>query len=224
MKFDVILADPNWGYRNKKTGGSHTSGSAQKYETMDPQEIAKLPVGQLANPKGSVLFLWATTPLGADPYMVMQAWGFRYKTEWYWHKTGRLGLGYWTRGAVEKLLIGIRGKVPAWRSTLDNWIPTDDDPRHWIEQIDSQAFEAKPEHHSRKPAVVRERIEALTPGATRVELYSTQPEVPNWTHYGLAIDPTHDFRHPDFWKQVLDAPHPRLPDPDESTLPSLADA
>ncbi len=204
VSFDVIYADPAWAYRNKKTGGSHTSGAAQKYaQTLMMNEVSAMPVRSIMNPKGSICFLWATTPLGSDPYLVMNAWGFEFKTEWYWHKTGRLGLGYWTRGCVEKLLIGIRGKVPAWRSSLENWVEADGTDADWYDLLDHQhpVIHTKPEQHSRKPAEVRRRIELLTEGANRVELFSTQPEVPNWTHFGLSIDPSHDFTTPEFWEQ-----------------------
>ena len=194
MLFDVILADPCWPYRNVRTGGSHKSGSAQIYPTMALDQIAAMPVSRLAA-KDSVCFLWATTPMGADPYTVLEQWGYAFKTEWYWHKTGRKGLGYWTRGCVEKLLIGVRGSVKAWRSSLDNWVED-------FEDI-SGVFESKPEGHSRKPVIVRDRIEQLTPGARRVELFSTQPDVAGWTHYGLAIDPSHDFRDPAFWDRAV---------------------
>lgn len=216
MKFEVILADPSWPYRNVRTGGSHKSGSAQVYATaahghggvMTLDEIAAMPVKQLAA-KNAVCFLWATTPLGTDPYRVLAAWGFDFKTKWYWRKTGRLGLGYWTRGCVEEVLIGIRGTVPAWRSSLENWIEAPEEPLVVnyggvvaATQQFTGVFESKPEGHSRKPLGVRTMIEALTPGTNRVELFSTQAEVPHWTHYGLQIDPSHDFRDPAFWARV----------------------
>lgn len=233
MTFDVLLIDPPWQYRNVKTGGSHTSGAAQKYDTLSPRELHDMPVRRIAA-KDAVCFLWATVPLGADPYGVLDGWGFKFKTEWFWHKTGRMGTGYWTRGSVEKLLIGVRGNVKAWRSSLDNWIGEGSVPTEWAltdaewraagcpppgSALYSMAvaergpafdgvFESKPEGHSRKPAAARTMIEFLTPGARRVELFSTQPEIPNWTHYGLAIDPLHDFRKPEFWELVYAQPEP----------------
>lgn len=204
MLFDVIYADPCWGYTNVRTGGSHQSGAAQKYPVMTPDEIAALPVRDIANPKGSVLALWATVPLGADPYHVVKAWGFEYKTEWFWRKTGRLGTGYWTRGVMEKLLIGVRGKVPAWRSTLDNIIEAGEDLE----------FSSKPEGHSQKPAAFIRRIEELTLGAARrCELFASAhsavvanrhptPDVKPepWDCYGLDLG--HDFRDPGFWASL----------------------
>lgn len=196
--FDVLYADPAWRYRNLKTGGSHTSGAAQQYKTMALEEIAALPIRSVMA-RDSVCFLWATTPLGADPYAVLDAWGYDFKTKWYWHKIGRRGLGYWTRGCVEEVLIGVRGSVKAWRSNLDNWIEGG-----WTEDPEAfgGVFESKPEGHSRKPAVVRQMIEYLTPEARRVELFATErPE--GWAAYGLALDPFHNFLDPTFWESFL---------------------
>jgi N6-adenosine-specific RNA methylase IME4 len=191
MRFDVAYLDPAWEYRNKKTGGSHTSGAAQKYTTIPLYVQKTFPLSSIMAPD-SVCFLWATTPLGVDPYELLAAYGYRFKTKWYWHKTGRLGTGYWTRGCVEEVLIGVRGSIKAWRSRLDNW----------IEEVElTPPFESKPEGHSRKPDTVRQRIEVLTPGARRVELYATE-QVRDWTAYGLSLDPSHDFLQPSFWEQV----------------------
>lgn len=116
-----------------------------------------------------------------------------FKTKWYWHKTGRKGIGYWTRNAVEEVLIGVRGKVTPWRSTLDNWIEA-------AEEV--QPFQLAPEGHSIKPQRVRLQIEELTPEATRVELFAREKWWLGWDAYGLDIDPTHDFRDANFWRAV----------------------
>ncbi len=92
---------------------------------------------------------------------------------------------------------------------MDNWVEAEPAPSDPFTGI----FESKPEGHSRKPGVVRQRIEELTPGARRVELFSTQPGVVGWTHFGLAISPLHNFRDPAFWQGVFEAPDmaPDLP-------------
>lgn len=193
-QYDVIYADPAWEYRNKKTGGSSTSGAEAQYSTMSLEDLCDMPVASLAT-ENSVLFLWATTPLGRDPYDVMDAWGWDFKTKWYWHKTDRKGLGYWTRGAVEEVLIGTRGKVTPWRSSLDNWIAE-------AEQV--PPFESMPEGHSIKPQKVRQMIEQLTPDASRVELFAREAWWDGWDALGLGVDPSHDFTDPAFWRSVTD--------------------
>ena len=119
-KYSVIVADPPWQYRNKKTGGSMKSGSASKYPTMSLEEICDLPVRNICE-KNAILFLWGTTPLPQYPLDVMRVWGFKFKTKIYWVKP-RLGMGFWYRGGVEECLIGIRGKNPAFRSSKPNII------------------------------------------------------------------------------------------------------
>lgn len=195
---------PDGAYNNKKTGGSHKSGAEQKYPCLSMTELAHLPIASIAA-KDAVCALWATTPFGGVPYTLLDAWGFEYKTELYWRKTGRKGTGYWTRGCVEKLLIGIRGKVPAWRSSVDNW-------QEFTELDDLEPVEAMPLGHSKKPAGMIRLLEQLTPQVERrVELFATRHsvEVANagdvrWDCYGLDLG--HDFRFESFWDGLI---HPQ---------------
>jgi N6-adenosine-specific RNA methylase IME4 len=189
----------------------------QKFPTLSLKELMLLPVEQIAS-DASVLFLWATVPLGKEPYELMETWGFSFKTEWFWHKVGRKGTGYWTRGEVEKLLIGTSGTVPAWRSNFDNYLQTHD--------ALGEILDEKPTAHSRKPVEVIRRIEQLTPTAgRRCELFASEysASVANhrtcptcgepcahpwcgrceralptlWECFGLELG--HDFRDPKVW-------------------------
>ncbi|MCK9593972.1 MAG: MT-A70 family methyltransferase [Methanoregula sp.] len=150
MRYQVIVADPPWEYRNKKTGGTMKSGSVAKYPTMSLDEICGLNVPEISE-KNAVLFLWGTTPLADYPFEVMESWGFKYKTKIYWIKTGRLGLGYWFRGRVEECLVGIKGKVPAFRCQRPN------------------AIQSKARKHSQKP---EEFFQLIEPELTRCNLNS----------------------------------------------------
>ena len=144
------------------------SGSAAKYPTMPTKEICAMPVRDIAE-KDSVLFLWATVPLLEDALSVMRAWGYNYKAKITWHKTGRLGLGFWYRGEVEELLFGIKGKVKAFRSSLPNHIET------------------PVLGHSEKPEEFRQLIEKSTisiPNPRRIELFA-RTRVEGWTAWGL---------------------------------------
>lgn len=169
MRYQVIYADPPWAYTNKRTGGSHTSGAAQKYSTLTPAEVAALPVSRLVQ-LPATLWLWATVPLLPEILPVMAAWGFTYKTTLVWHKTGRRGMGYWFRGEAELLLFGIRGNVRAFYSQQSNVITT------------------PVSTHSRKPDGVRQLIEGLTPGQSRLELFAREPSGPGWMRTGFDSD------------------------------------
>lgn len=169
--FNILYADPPWAYKNAKTGGSHTSGAVQQYPVLPTEELAALPVQKILQPN-AVCFLWATVPMLPDALGVLSAWGFTYKTTVVWHKTGRLGTGYWFRGEAELLLFGTRGKVPAFRSSLRNVIA------HPVLK------------HSEKPEVFRELIETATakmPDRSRVELFARK-ETPNWRCIGNELD------------------------------------
>jgi len=121
MKYKIILADPPWSYENENTGGNMCSGSKAKYPTMSLEEIKSVDIASISD-KNCVLFLWTTTPLAQEGFEVMKAWGFKYKTTIYWRKIMSLGMGFWFRGQVETLLVGIKGKVKAFRSQRPNFI------------------------------------------------------------------------------------------------------
>lgn len=170
MKYNVIVADPPWAYRNKRTGGTHNSGSAQKYQTLSAEEIAALPVREHFE-RNAVCFLWATVPLLPEALAVLKAWGFRYKTVIVWRKVGRNGLGYWFRGQVEILLFGVRGDVKAFRLQRPNVI------------------ESKVEGHSTKPEAFTRLVEEATaswPDRRCLELFARRTR-PGWTTWGLDL-------------------------------------
>jgi N6-adenosine-specific RNA methylase IME4 len=162
-KYKIIYADPPWSYRNKKTGGSMNSGSQSKYSTLSLKEICTLPVKTISE-KDSILFLWATVPLLPEALEVMKNWGFHYKTALFWRKIMTLGMGFWFRGQVEILLMGVRGRVKAFRIQKPNFI------------------QARVREHSRKPDEFRNLIEetGLNP---RIELFARE-ETKDWDVWG----------------------------------------
>lgn len=166
-KYQIILADPPWSYRNKKTGGSMISGSASKYETMSVEEICNLPIQKIAE-KNSALFLWVTCPMMLEGVEVMKAWGYKYKTKIYWRKIMSLGMGFWFRGQVEELWLGIKGKVPAFRLQIPNFIQT------------------KALRHSQKPEEARKIIE-MTNLKPRIELFARE-KIEGWDCWGDEVD------------------------------------
>ena len=64
----------------------------------------------------SHLYLWVPNALLPDGLRVMEAWGFKYKSNVVWHKIrkdggpdGR-GVGFYFRNVTELVLFGVRGK------------------------------------------------------------------------------------------------------------------
>lgn len=167
-RFSCILADPPWNFKHFSAKGHAKSAHAQ-YTCMDKDDLTLLPVRSVAA-DDCALFMWATFPMLPDAIVLMQAWGFTYKTGGSWAKrsktdaTWAFGTGYIFRSASELLLVGTRGK-PDWlnRSERNLWV-------------------APVRQHSRKPDVVHEMIERLTPGP-RLELFARE-ERPGWTAWG----------------------------------------
>lgn len=152
MKFKTILVDPPWRYRNKNTGGSMKSGSAAKYATMSLEELKAFPIHDIRD-RDCALFLWVPAPLLPEGLELMQSWKFKYKACIFWEKKFRLGLGFWWRNQVEMCLFGIKGKVPAYRSSLRNII------------------RSKPRRHSQKPEEFFDLIERDVVGP-KIELFA----------------------------------------------------
>jgi N6-adenosine-specific RNA methylase IME4 len=110
-RYPVIYADPPWRYENPHMSSTGRS-IEEHYETMPLKAICALPVRELAT-DDAVLFLWTTVPhTYCSVPKVLDAWGFAFRSEIVWDKE-KLGMGYWTRGQHEKLLICLRGKIDA---------------------------------------------------------------------------------------------------------------
>ena len=77
--FKAIYADPAWSFRvwSKDTGQGRSAEA--HYVTMSMDDIAALPVADLAAPD-CVLFMWACWPSLPEALSIIEAWGFTYKT------------------------------------------------------------------------------------------------------------------------------------------------
>lgn len=161
--FEVIYADPPWRYSFMKV---RAWAVENHYPTMTAEEIAALPVQDVAGPD-AVLFLWTTSPKLLEGLRVVQDWGFTYKTSLIWDKGGK-GMGFWVRVNHEILLIGTRGKpaVPA------------------VPARPVSVLRAARRRHSQKPDEAYPIIEAMAPGARRLELFARQQR-PGWQVWGL---------------------------------------
>lgn len=179
--YSIIYADPAWSYNDKCHSGKR--GAGYKYTVTGTDEIAALPVAQIAAPD-STLFMWATFPMIADAFKVMAAWGFGYKTAAFvWVKTNKVnvetdffGMGNWTRANAEVCLLGVKGKPKRINAGV------------------RQVIRRPIMGHSEKPPEVRERIVELMGDLPRIELFA-RSITPNWDCWGNEIESTVDLEN-----------------------------
>ena len=75
-KYNVIYADPPWGYQNKAT----RAAADKHYGTMTIDDLKQMPVNSITAGDGCALFMWATFPMLREALELIEAWGFEYKT------------------------------------------------------------------------------------------------------------------------------------------------
>lgn len=164
-KYRVVYADPPWNYGDKSDGGGVQAGGAEHhYPSMTIAELSALGIDAICEPD-AVLFLWVTSPLLAECFQVIDAWGFTYKASFVWDKV-KHNMGHYNSVRHELLLICTRGSC-----TPDV-----------VELFDSvQSIERTT--HSTKPEKFREIIDALYTHGKRIELFARK-SVRGWDAYG----------------------------------------
>lgn len=175
-KYNIIYADPPWTYRDKALAGNR--GACCKYPTMTLEEIKALPVQDLAA-DDCALFMWGTWPKIGEALVVIEAWGFEYKTNAFtWIKTNKKdqkslfwGMGGWTRANSEFCLLATKGHPKRLSAGV-----------HSVIMSPIRA-------HSEKPQEVRDRIVQLLGDVPRVELFARQA-VEGWDRWGLEAPPS----------------------------------
>jgi N6-adenosine-specific RNA methylase IME4 len=155
------------------------------YVTMSFEQLAALPVKDLAHPDGCHLFEWTSAPHMPQACDLIACWDFKYSSVAFtWVKLLRslnpdqfhlltesdlhVGLGLTTRKQAETVLLGRRGNC---------------------RRIDKGVCEVIPapvREHSRKPDEFYRRVERYCAGPY-VELFPRERR-PNWDSWGDEID------------------------------------
>lgn len=164
-KYRVIYADPPWQYSNSMPAAFVEQ--ADHYPLMDIPAICALPVKAIAL-DDAVLFLWVTSPILEDAFLVINAWGFKYKTSFVWDKI-KHNMGHYNSVRHELLLIAVRGSCPPDESKLYDSVQS-------VERTE----------HSTKPDLFREIIDTLYPYGPRIELFARK-KTENWDVYGNQV-------------------------------------
>lgn len=171
-KYNIIYADPAWSYKDKALAGNR--GACCKYSVMSIEDIAKLPIKNIAA-DDCILFMWVTMPKLNECFEVIKNWGFDYKTcAFTWVKQNKKsdslfwGMGRWTRANAELCLIATKGK-----------------PKRRSAKVHSVIM-SKIREHSRKPDETRQRIVELCGDIPRIELFARQ-YADGWDCWGNEV-------------------------------------
>jgi N6-adenosine-specific RNA methylase IME4 len=172
-KYQIIYADPPWSYKVWSKKGMGRSAESH-YPTMNKIDIQNLPINKISD-KNCILFLWVTAPCLIEGLELIDKWGFKYKTigftwvkknkrqnTWFW------GMGYWTRANSELCLIATKGMIKRISASVH------------------QIIDTPIEEHSKKPAIVRNRIVELMGNLPRIELFARQ-KTEGWDVWGNEV-------------------------------------
>jgi site-specific DNA-methyltransferase (adenine-specific) len=165
-KYRIIYADPPWQYADKRDG-SYT-GAEDHYKTMSIEELCNLPIKNITQ-ENTVLFLWVTSPLLAECFAVIDAWGFKYKSSYIWDKQ-RGYVGHYNNVKHELLLVCTKGScMPDITKKFDS-----------IQSI------SRSETHSEKPELFRQIIDELYTYGNRIELFARK-KIDGWDVWGNEV-------------------------------------
>lgn len=168
QRYRCIVADPPWDYGNDKMSGTLGPGSGPMkhnklhYETMSVDEIATLPVSELAEDDAH-LYLWTTQSFLRDTYRVLDAWGFRQGAILVWSKPPKGVCGTYVC-SVEFCIFARRGSLEAKRRQIGT------------------CYQWPRSHHSAKPEAFQDMVESVSPGPY-LELFARRQRL-GWHSWG----------------------------------------
>lgn len=194
-RYRTIVADPPWampetgrttrgetdarGVYTAKGGrqvdgtwwGRHRGGTvALPYETLSTEEIALLPVSDLAEPAAH-LYLWTTNRFIEEAYDICRAWGFRPAQLLTWCKPPMgVGFGGAFTTTTEFVIFARRGSLPHARRQDSSWW-------QW-----SRPYENGHIAHSAKPEAFLDLVEQVSPGPY-LELFARRNRL-GWDTWG----------------------------------------
>ena len=172
-KYGIIYADPPWNYKGQTMhngpGGETTGGSAVHYPTITLDGLKQLDVSSIAE-EDCLLFLWTTSPHLDQAIELGKEWGFAYATVGFVWDKKKVNPGFYTMSQVELCLIMKRGKIPQPRGSRN----------------ERQLVSEERQFHSRKPDIVRHRIDNMFPDHAKIELFARE-RVDNWDAWGRDL-------------------------------------
>ena len=172
--YDVVLADPPWDYYGQTT---KMGAAGQHYDLMPDADLLAFPMRSLLT-KSGVLFMWVTSPRLDFAFDCLKAWGLHFRgVAFVWVKTKQDGTPIGAQGVRPSIV------KPTTEYVLAASPVKKGRPMKLSSESVRQVVMAPRTEHSRKPDDVHERIEALYPDATKIELFARRAR-PGWALWG----------------------------------------
>ena len=171
-KYSVIVVDPPWPVEAMiRTKAVPNEGVDVPYATMELEDIARLPVEDLADSNAWV-FLWATQRFLPAAFDMLDDWHFKYRFTLAWNKkTGFKPVGGPTYN-TEFVVVGTIGS------------PTFEDTKAFA----TSTSWPNPKGHSVKPDGFYDLLERVCgDSAARLDMFARRQR-PGWIAWGLEID------------------------------------
>jgi N6-adenosine-specific RNA methylase IME4 len=161
-RYRCIVIDPPWPIEKIVRQARFHQGAALEYATMPLEDIAALPIPELAADDGCHIYLWTTHRHLPAALEILAGWGANYECPLTWCKPTGVAPFSWLYD-TEHVLFARLGSLSLDQFGLRLWFKTDDPKRE----------------HSVKPDVFYERVRQASPGP-RLEMFARQ------SHDGFA--------------------------------------
>jgi N6-adenosine-specific RNA methylase IME4 len=176
-RYDIVYLDPPWYYYGSPV---KDAAAAKHYPLMTVEQLAQIDVRSILS-KSAAVFMWATCPRLDFALKLIVAWGLHYR-----------GVAYvWVKTNAKGAIIAGQGVPPTFTKPTTELLlaattkPTGR-PFPILDFAQSQVVLNPRGVHSEKPAVFRERIEALCGDRPRIELFARSRAL-GWDAWGAEV-------------------------------------
>lgn len=166
--YSTIVADPPWPVEKVRRRVRPNQTAALDYSTMSMDDIAVMPVADLAADVAT-LFLWTVDKHLYATRAVLEGWGFAYHLTMSWDKGNGFAM-YGFQRQTEFVLVGFRGAHDAYPGGATM----------------RTSFASASKHHSARPDCFFDEVVRRFPGPY-LELFARAPRL-GWDSWGNGYE------------------------------------